>query len=159
MKPQGGCLYCIYNYSMYSCVHKLVFLCVSIKTIMELIPKYFVWAIQDRHILSVKNTVVIFKKIKCIPLCQSDAPSKSVVRPYKRPTAQEVCYQRMQMAQQQVAQLSASVKAASQISSPSSSGERKRIAHRPNPMMSSSKTSMNTSTIFITNFSSFLFYF
>ncbi|XP_042273553.1 RNA exonuclease 1 homolog isoform X1 [Thunnus maccoyii] len=70
----------------------------------------------------------------------TDAPSKSVVRPYKRPSAQEVCYQRMQMAQQQAAQLSASVKAASQISSPSSSGERKRIAHRPNPLMSSSKT-------------------
>ncbi|KAM7388076.1 hypothetical protein PAMP_024277 [Pampus punctatissimus] len=70
----------------------------------------------------------------------TDAPSKSVVRPYKRPTAQEACYQRMQMAQQQAAQLSASVKAASQISSPSSSGERKRIAHRPNPLISSSKT-------------------
>ncbi|XP_062280609.1 RNA exonuclease 1 homolog isoform X1 [Scomber scombrus] len=70
----------------------------------------------------------------------TDAPSKSVMRPYKRPSAQEVCYQRMQMAQQQATQLSASVKAASQISSPSSSGERKRIAHRPSPLMSSSKT-------------------
>ncbi|XP_018551300.1 RNA exonuclease 1 homolog isoform X2 [Lates calcarifer] len=71
----------------------------------------------------------------------TDAPSKTVVRPYKRPTAQEVCYQRMQMAQQQAAQLSASVKAASQSSSPSFSGERKRIAHRPNPQITSSKTS------------------
>uniref|UniRef100_A0A3P8SDR9 REX1, RNA exonuclease 1 homolog n=1 Tax=Amphiprion percula TaxID=161767 RepID=A0A3P8SDR9_AMPPE len=71
----------------------------------------------------------------------TDAPPKSVVRPYRRPTAQEVCYQRMQMAQQQAAQLSASVKAASQRSSPSFSGERKRIAHRPNPQMSYSKTS------------------
>ncbi|GLD49799.1 RNA exonuclease 1 homolog isoform X1 [Lates japonicus] len=70
----------------------------------------------------------------------TDAPSKTVVRPYKRPTAQEVCYQRMQMAQQQAAQLSASVKAASQNSSPSFSGERKRIAHRPNPQITSSKT-------------------
>ncbi|XP_008295518.1 RNA exonuclease 1 homolog [Stegastes partitus] len=71
----------------------------------------------------------------------TDAPSKNVVRPYKRPTAQEVCYQRMQMAQQQAAQLSASVKAASQSSSPGYSGEKKRIAHRPNPQMASSKTS------------------
>ncbi|KAM9848340.1 RNA exonuclease 1 homolog [Aulostomus maculatus] len=72
----------------------------------------------------------------------TDAPSKNVVRPYRRPTAQEVCYQRMQMAQQQAAQLSASVTAASQSSaSPSSSGERKRIAHRPNPLVSPSKTS------------------
>ncbi|XP_026179390.1 RNA exonuclease 1 homolog isoform X2 [Mastacembelus armatus] len=69
----------------------------------------------------------------------TDAPSKSVVRPYKRPTAQEVCYQRMQMAQQQAAQLSATVKAPSQSSSPSYSGEKKRIAHRPNP--AASKTS------------------
>uniref|UniRef100_A0A8C4FG76 REX1, RNA exonuclease 1 homolog n=1 Tax=Dicentrarchus labrax TaxID=13489 RepID=A0A8C4FG76_DICLA len=70
----------------------------------------------------------------------NDAPSKSAVRPYKRFTAQEVCFQRMQMAQQQAAQLSASVKAASQSSSSSFSGERKRIAHRPGPQ-TSSKTS------------------
>uniref|UniRef100_A0A3Q2V8K9 REX1, RNA exonuclease 1 homolog n=1 Tax=Haplochromis burtoni TaxID=8153 RepID=A0A3Q2V8K9_HAPBU len=71
----------------------------------------------------------------------TDAPSRTAVRPYKRPTAQEICYQRMQMAQQQAAQLSASVKAATQASSPSFSGERKRIAHRPNPQIASSKTS------------------
>ncbi|KAM8746322.1 RNA exonuclease 1 homolog [Acanthopagrus schlegelii] len=71
----------------------------------------------------------------------NDAPSKSAVRPYKRPSAQEACYHRMQMAQQQAAQLSVSVKAASQSSSQSFSGERKRIAHRPNPQMTSSKTS------------------
>ncbi|KAM9385189.1 RNA exonuclease 1 homolog [Pholidichthys leucotaenia] len=70
----------------------------------------------------------------------TDAPSKTVVRPYKRPTAQEVCYQRMQMAQQQAAQLSASVKATAQSSSPSFSGEKKRIAHRPNPQIASCKT-------------------
>uniref|UniRef100_A0AAQ5ZWS6 Exonuclease domain-containing protein n=1 Tax=Amphiprion ocellaris TaxID=80972 RepID=A0AAQ5ZWS6_AMPOC len=81
----------------------------------------------------------------------TDAPPKSVVRPYRRPTAQEVCYQRMQMAQQQAAQLSASVKAASQSSSPSFSGERKRIAHRPNPQMSYSKTSMSSSLLKFTS--------
>nr|XP_020458364.1 RNA exonuclease 1 homolog [Monopterus albus] len=72
----------------------------------------------------------------------TDTPSKTVVRPYKRPTAQEVCYQRMQMAQQQAAQLSASVKTASQSFSPSFSGERKRIAHRPNPQIAAPKTSL-----------------
>ncbi|XP_070688582.1 RNA exonuclease 1 homolog [Pempheris klunzingeri] len=72
----------------------------------------------------------------------SDAPSKTAVRPYKRLTAQEVCYQRMQMAQQQAAQLSASVRVGSQSSSPSFSGEKKRIAHRPNPQIKSSKTSL-----------------
>nr|XP_061831812.1 RNA exonuclease 1 homolog [Nerophis lumbriciformis] len=72
----------------------------------------------------------------------SDAPSKNVVRPCRRTTAQEVCYQRMQMAQQQAAQLSVSIKAASQSSfSTGSPGGKKRIAHRPNPLSISSKTS------------------
>ncbi|KAM6922066.1 RNA exonuclease 1 homolog [Xenentodon cancila] len=71
----------------------------------------------------------------------TDALSKPVVRPCKRLTAQEVCYQRMHMAQQQAAQLSASVKAASLNSSPSFSGEKKRIAHRPNPQIPTFKTS------------------
>ncbi|XP_054646674.1 RNA exonuclease 1 homolog [Dunckerocampus dactyliophorus] len=72
----------------------------------------------------------------------SDAPSKNVVRPYRRPTPQEVCYQRMQVAQQQAAQFSASIKAASQSSSSTgSSGGKKRIAHRPNPLLISSNTS------------------
>ncbi|XP_035996847.1 RNA exonuclease 1 homolog [Fundulus heteroclitus] len=72
----------------------------------------------------------------------TDAPSKTVVRPYKRPTPQEVCFKRMQLAQQQAAQLSASAKAASQSSASSLPGEKKRIAHRPNPQTAtSSKTS------------------
>ncbi|XP_057698023.1 RNA exonuclease 1 homolog [Corythoichthys intestinalis] len=72
----------------------------------------------------------------------NDAPSKNVVRPYRRPTAQEICYQRMQMAQQQAAQLSASVKPPAQSTpSPSFSGEKKRIAHRPNPLTVFQKTS------------------
>lgn len=70
----------------------------------------------------------------------TDAPSKAVVRPYKRPTPQEVCFQRMQMAQQQAAQLSVSVRAASQSSTSSFSGEKRRIAHRPTPQITSSKT-------------------
>lgn len=72
----------------------------------------------------------------------TEAPSPTVVRPYKRLSAQEVCYQRMQLAQQQAAQLSASVRTASQSSSPGFSGEKKRIAHRPNPQTTSSKTNV-----------------
>ncbi|XP_068175186.1 RNA exonuclease 1 homolog isoform X2 [Antennarius striatus] len=68
----------------------------------------------------------------------SDTPSKAVVRPYKWLSAQEVCYQRMQMAQQQAAQFSASVRAA-QSSTASFSGERKRIAHRPKPQTTCTK--------------------
>ncbi|XP_020789014.2 RNA exonuclease 1 homolog isoform X2 [Boleophthalmus pectinirostris] len=69
-----------------------------------------------------------------------EAPPKAVVRPYKRPTAQEVCYRRMQLAQQQAAQLSAAVKASAQSHSAGGSGEKKRIAHRPNPHITPSKT-------------------
>ncbi|XP_037104827.1 RNA exonuclease 1 homolog isoform X1 [Syngnathus acus] len=68
----------------------------------------------------------------------TDGPSKNVVRPHRRPTAQEVCYQRLQLAQQQAAQLAASVKPQSTPSS-GSSGEKKRIAHRPNPLTIPSK--------------------
>ncbi|XP_054458387.1 RNA exonuclease 1 homolog [Anoplopoma fimbria] len=67
--------------------------------------------------------------------------SAAVARPYRRLSAQEVCYQRMQMAQQQAAQISASVTAASQSSSPFS-GDRKRVAHRPFPQTTSSKTNV-----------------
>ena len=51
----------------------------------------------------------------------------------------------MQIAQQQAAQLSAAAKHA-QSSSPSVSGEKKRIAHRPNPQIPSSKTRKNAFT-------------
>ncbi|XP_056893639.1 RNA exonuclease 1 homolog [Takifugu flavidus] len=69
-----------------------------------------------------------------------DAPSKPVLQPYKRLSAQEVCYQRMHTAQQQAAQLSAAAKAAQSTNHPYS-GEKKRIAHRPNPQKTSLKTS------------------
>ncbi|KAJ3598807.1 hypothetical protein NHX12_032771 [Muraenolepis orangiensis] len=94
----------------------------------------------------------------------AEAASKSAVRPYRRPSAQEICYQRLQMAQQQAAQLTNAVKNSSarnsgvgtpggkfpgvrtpgvktsSASSPSSSlaGERKRVAHRPSPLAPSS---------------------
>ncbi|XP_010870141.2 RNA exonuclease 1 homolog isoform X2 [Esox lucius] len=66
--------------------------------------------------------------------------------PYRRLTAQEICYQRMQIAQQQAAQLAAAVKTASATAPrprPTSNpfpGERKRVAHRPTPLPSSSKS-------------------
>nr|XP_023699548.1 RNA exonuclease 1 homolog isoform X2 [Paramormyrops kingsleyae] len=64
---------------------------------------------------------------------------KPVVRPYRRPTAQEVCYQRMQIAQQQAAQLATAMKMAAATSSPAAGllGEKRRVAHRPNPALSS----------------------
>ncbi|KAM8795145.1 RNA exonuclease 1 homolog [Eudromia elegans] len=58
----------------------------------------------------------------------AEVPSKPIVRPYRPPTAQEVCYQRIQLAQQQAAQLAVAVQKAS-LSLP---GEKKRIAHVPN---------------------------
>ncbi|XP_074490932.1 RNA exonuclease 1 homolog [Sebastes fasciatus] len=74
-------------------------------------------------------------------VAKTDAPPTPVVLPYKRLSAQEVCFKRMQMAQHQAVQISASRKASSQSSGPGFSGERKRIAHRPGPPTTSSKTS------------------
>ncbi|KFQ94346.1 RNA exonuclease 1, partial [Nipponia nippon] len=62
----------------------------------------------------------------------AEVPSKPVIRPYRPPTAQEVCYQRIQLAQQQAAQLAVAVQKAS-LSLP---GEKKRIAHVPNAALS-----------------------
>lgn len=59
---------------------------------------------------------------------QAEVPNRPVVRPYRPPTAQEVCYQRIQLAQQQAAQLAVAVQKAS-LSLP---GEKRRIAHVPN---------------------------
>eukprot|EP00076_Gallus_gallus_P034571 XP_025000109.1 RNA exonuclease 1 homolog [Gallus gallus] len=58
----------------------------------------------------------------------AEVPNRPVVRPYRPPTAQEVCYQRIQLAQQQAAQLAVAVQKAS-LSLP---GEKRRIAHVPN---------------------------
>ncbi|NWI90033.1 REXO1 exonuclease, partial [Pitta sordida] len=72
----------------------------------------------------------------------SEAPSKPVVRPYRPPTAQEVCYQRIQLAQQQAAQLAVAV----QKASPSVPGEKRRIAHVPNAALTAAaKQSLGSS--------------
>ncbi|KFP79102.1 RNA exonuclease 1, partial [Apaloderma vittatum] len=72
----------------------------------------------------------------------AEVPSKPVIRPYRPPTAQEVCYQRIQLAQQQAAQLAVAVQKAS-LSLP---GEKKRIAHVPNVALSAAaKQSLGSS--------------
>ncbi|XP_072294468.1 RNA exonuclease 1 homolog [Eucyclogobius newberryi] len=75
----------------------------------------------------------------CVAKGSVDASKKAAGRPYKRPSAQEVCYQRMQLSQQQAAQLSASMREAAQSHSAGVSGEKKRIAHRPNPPTTASR--------------------
>uniref|UniRef100_A0A8D0HAC0 RNA exonuclease 1 homolog n=1 Tax=Sphenodon punctatus TaxID=8508 RepID=A0A8D0HAC0_SPHPU len=61
-----------------------------------------------------------------------DVPAKPVIRPYRPPTAQEVCYRRIQLAQQQAAKLAV----AAQKCSLALPGEKKRIAHVPNAALS-----------------------
>ncbi|XP_017692538.1 PREDICTED: RNA exonuclease 1 homolog isoform X1 [Lepidothrix coronata] len=69
----------------------------------------------------------------------AEAPSRPVVRPYRPPTAQEVCYQRIQLAQQQAAQLV-------QKASLSLPGEKRRIAHVPNAaLIAAAKQSLGSS--------------
>uniref|UniRef100_A0A8B9HX97 REX1, RNA exonuclease 1 homolog n=1 Tax=Astyanax mexicanus TaxID=7994 RepID=A0A8B9HX97_ASTMX len=68
-------------------------------------------------------------------------------KPQRRLTAQQMCYQRMQIAQQQAAQLAAAVKTASASSgsahkptlSPVFAGEKRRVMHKPNPALVSAK--------------------
>ncbi|XP_026125384.1 RNA exonuclease 1 homolog [Carassius auratus] len=72
---------------------------------------------------------------------KSESSLNAVPMLQRRMTAQEICYQRMQKAQQQAAQLAAAVKAASASTSPKLglSGEKRRVAHRPNASLPSSK--------------------
>ncbi|XP_063146821.1 RNA exonuclease 1 homolog isoform X2 [Candoia aspera] len=77
----------------------------------------------------------------------ADVPSKPVVRPYRPPTAQEVCYQRIQLAQKQAVQLAQqqpppprpatqSPVAPQRASLVMHKGERKRVAHVPSAALS-----------------------
>ncbi|XP_066551290.1 RNA exonuclease 1 homolog [Amia ocellicauda] len=68
----------------------------------------------------------------------TEVAPKSVIRPYRRPTAQEICYKRMQIAQQQAVQLAAAVKTAAAM--PAYPGEKKRVAHRPGPSAPAART-------------------
>ncbi|XP_077331948.1 RNA exonuclease 1 homolog isoform X1 [Lithobates pipiens] len=71
----------------------------------------------------------------------ADLSSKHVVRPYRRPTPQEICYQRIQKAQEQAAQLmsqqkSSQLKSSVQKSPLSLPGDAKRISRVPAPQSS-----------------------
>nr|XP_033810954.1 RNA exonuclease 1 homolog isoform X2 [Geotrypetes seraphini] len=67
----------------------------------------------------------------------AEAPSKPVIRPYRRPTAQEICYQRTLQAQQQAAQLEAMVQKTALVIP----GEKKRISHIPRAVQSTAAVS------------------
>ncbi|KAM8939698.1 RNA exonuclease 1 homolog isoform 2-T2 [Pelodytes ibericus] len=66
----------------------------------------------------------------------SDSVSKPAIRPYRLPTPQEICYQRIQRAQEQASQLLAQQKALqltsiAQTSSPTRPTQKRRIARLP----------------------------
>nr|XP_028569290.1 RNA exonuclease 1 homolog isoform X1 [Podarcis muralis] len=71
----------------------------------------------------------------------AETPTKPVFRPYRPPTAQEVCYQRIQLAQKQAAQLARQLPPTRPSPAPPRAsvamhkGEKKRIAHVPNPAL------------------------
>ncbi|XP_016397793.1 RNA exonuclease 1 homolog isoform X1 [Sinocyclocheilus rhinocerous] len=72
---------------------------------------------------------------------KSESSLNAVPMLQRRMTAQEICYQRIQKAQQQAVQLAAAVKAVSASTNPKLglSGEKRRVAHRPNASLPSSK--------------------
>ncbi|XP_067872409.1 RNA exonuclease 1 homolog isoform X2 [Heterodontus francisci] len=78
------------------------------------------------------------RRISHISKQENVEPAKPVIRPFLRHTAQEVCYQRSLMAQQQAAQLAAVEK--SVRTSFFNRGEKRRIAHKPNAEMTPSAT-------------------
>ncbi|XP_053155860.1 RNA exonuclease 1 homolog isoform X2 [Hemicordylus capensis] len=79
----------------------------------------------------------------------AEAPSKPVIRPYRPPTAQEVCYQRIQLAQKQAAQLVQQQPRPAPVLSTAPpraafalhKGEKKRIAHVPHTALSAAPRS------------------
>ncbi|XP_048416128.1 RNA exonuclease 1 homolog isoform X2 [Stegostoma tigrinum] len=69
------------------------------------------------------------RRISHISKPENVEPAKPIIRPFRRLTAQEVCYQRSLMAQQQAAQLAEVEKV---VNTPfSNRGEKRRIAHKP----------------------------
>lgn len=77
-------------------------------------------------------------------LFQAEAPKRTpVATPVRPPTAQEVCYRRAQQAQRDSASwLQAAPRPAERLSSVriSAPGEKRRIAHVPNPRLAASKS-------------------
>ncbi|XP_060702379.1 RNA exonuclease 1 homolog [Hemiscyllium ocellatum] len=69
------------------------------------------------------------RRISHISKQENVEPAKPIIRPFRRLTAQEVCYQRSLMAQQQAAQLAEAEKI---VNTPfRNRGEKRRIAHKP----------------------------
>uniref|UniRef100_A0A6I8P484 RNA exonuclease 1 homolog n=1 Tax=Ornithorhynchus anatinus TaxID=9258 RepID=A0A6I8P484_ORNAN len=79
----------------------------------------------------------------------ADVPNKSVIRPYQPPTAQEICYRRTQLAQQQASEMLQAAQLASQKHSTKLSlpGEKKRIAHVPNALVVSAAQQVAKKTV------------
>ncbi|XP_059847067.1 RNA exonuclease 1 homolog [Hypanus sabinus] len=68
------------------------------------------------------------RRISHVSKQENVEPAKPVIRPFRRLTAQEVCYQRSLMAQQQAAQLAEVEKS---VSAFFNRGKKTRIAHKP----------------------------
>ncbi|XP_051526068.1 RNA exonuclease 1 homolog isoform X2 [Myxocyprinus asiaticus] len=79
---------------------------------------------------------------------KSETSLNAVPIPHRRLTAQEICYQRMQKAQQQAAQLAAAVKTVSASTKPvlGLSGAKQRVAHQPNASLPSPKPGLTNSS-------------
>uniref|UniRef100_A0A671KUL4 Exonuclease domain-containing protein n=1 Tax=Sinocyclocheilus anshuiensis TaxID=1608454 RepID=A0A671KUL4_9TELE len=94
---------------------------------------------EDKGRQAKQNNCLIIVVI--IFFIQSESSLNAVPMLQRRMTAQEICYQRIQKAQQQAVQLAAAVKAASASTNPKLglSGEKRRVAHRPNASLPSSK--------------------
>ncbi|XP_063770891.1 RNA exonuclease 1 homolog [Pseudophryne corroboree] len=83
------------------------------------------------------TTLIPGQKRRISHVTSTDSTSKPVIRPYRRPTPQEICYQRIQQAQEQATQLLEQQQQAIKLtrnvqkSSPNLTVEKKRIAHMP----------------------------
>ncbi|KAM4710133.1 RNA exonuclease 1 homolog isoform 2-T2 [Discoglossus pictus] len=96
---------------------------------------------EDKSEIS-STTLIPGQKKRVSHITNSDSPNKPVIHPYRRPTPQEICYQRIRRAQEQAAQLLAEQRAllltnSSTKSSAAQTGEKKRIAHLPISLSSS----------------------
>ncbi|XP_071969888.1 RNA exonuclease 1 homolog isoform X4 [Engystomops pustulosus] len=105
---------------------------------------------QKKRISHVTSTSYVNER------CKADPPTTATIRPYSRPTPQEICYQRIQKAQEQAAQLLAAKKVAHKSSSAQKSSSLKRIAKIPDSFSSVSceKTEQLVGTIKTCNGSS-----
>ncbi|XP_076860364.1 RNA exonuclease 1 homolog [Brachyhypopomus gauderio] len=83
----------------------------------------------------------------------AETSRNTLPRPQRRMTAQEMCYQRMQIARQQAAELAAAAKSVAMAPGPGPApnpapsrafpGEKRRVMHRPNPALISAKPGLS----------------